>query len=80
MRGPVPKLLAFAADNPAATTEETVDDDTLTIVDLASVGAGAGYVVYLPVSSSTWALIGGGVGVTVDELVTVAEGVINAGS
>jgi hypothetical protein len=78
--GPVPKILSFATSHPAATSEQTIDGDTLTMVDLASVGAGAGYLVYFPVSATTWALIGGGVGVTIDQLVTVAGGIVNAGT
>jgi hypothetical protein len=76
--GPVPKLLAFAAAHPAITSQQAVNGTTITIVDLPAAGAGSGYVLYWPVSSTSWALLGSSPGVTLDQLLTVVAGITSS--
>jgi hypothetical protein len=76
--GPVPKLLAFAAAHPDIASRQLVDGTTITIVDLPAAAAGSGYILYWPVSSTSWALLGSSPGVTLDQLLDVASGIISA--
>ena len=77
--GPVAKLLAFASGHPDVTTLMTVAGTRVTVVDLAAADVGAGYVLYWPVNASSWALLSGSAGVSLDQLMTVAAGIITAG-
>ena len=76
--GPVPKLLAFATAHPDISSRQLVNGTTITIVDLPAANAGSGYILYWPVSSTSWALLGSSLGVTLDQLLTVAKGIITA--
>lgn len=72
--GPVSKLLSFAARHPSVTSVETDGQRNITIVDLAAVNSGSSAVLYFNVGPSTWALVGGSPGVTIAELLAVANG------
>jgi len=72
----VPKIVAFASSLPAGVTETTSDGRAMTIVDLATAAVGTGTLLYFDVSGSTWALVSGTPGVTVSQLVAVADGIV----
>ena len=78
-QGWVPKIVAFASSLPAGVTETTSDGRAMTIVDLAAAAVGTGTLLYFDVSGSTWALVSGTPGVTVSQLVAVADGIVTRG-
>jgi hypothetical protein len=78
--GAVAKLLSIATRDPAAASQQTIGQQTYTIIDLEAAGAGTGEIVYFPVGPSTWAFVSGGPEVTTSELLAVAVGLKSAGS
>jgi len=78
--GPVRKLLAFGDEHPSLVRTVTESGQSMTVVDLAAIGAGSNAVVYFPVGSSSWALIGGTPNVPLSDLLAVAAAVSAEGS